>query len=137
MVLWPKCGCPITSYFVFFFSHSISAADVWPCLVLRIAFFLLMFIFYGGWNEFIGLAPLLPLLGPVGLPAATFIGLARWALSLSFFFSFFSLGLFSFLFLLLLTNFLLYSFFTFYWASLLFGLFKKKIKKSTSTNIKQ
>ena len=36
---------------------------------------------------------------------------------------FFSLGFFSFLFLPLLTNILLYSFFTFYWASPLFGLF--------------
>ena len=44
-------------------------------------------------------------------------------ISFSFLFFFFSLGLFSFLFLPLLTNILLYSFFTFYWASLLFGLF--------------
>ena len=65
VVLWSKCGCPITSYFVVFFSHSITAADVWSYLVLCLAFFLPMFIFYGGWNGLIGLAPLLPLLGPV------------------------------------------------------------------------
>ena len=35
------------------------------------ASFLPMLILYGGWHGLIGLAPLLPLLGPVGLPVVT------------------------------------------------------------------
>ena len=131
VVLWSKCGCPITSYFVILFSHSISATDIWSCLVLRLTFFLPIFIFYGGWNGLIGLVPLFSswaclLLLSTGPPVGPYLFLFSFFF---LFFFFFSLGLFSFLFLPLLTNILLYSFFTFYWASPLFGLFKKKKKK--------
>ena len=77
VVLRPKCDCPITSYFVFFLSHVVLAANVWPCLILRPTFVLPVFIFYGRWHGLIGLAPLLPLLGSISLFVATFCRLAH------------------------------------------------------------
>ena len=79
------------------------------------------------------------LLGPVYyyFLLARPLGLISFSFLFFFFFFFFSLGLFSFLFLPLLTNILLYSFFTFYWASPLFGLFfflKKKNRHQQTLN---
>ena len=91
VMLWSKCGCPFTSYFVVLFSHSISATDVWSCLVLRLTFFLPIFIFYGGWNGLIGLVPLLPLLGLVYyyFLLARPLGLISFSFLFLFFFFFF------------------------------------------------
>ena len=70
MLLWPYCSCSTTFYFCFLYfpRYFYCCCSTLSCSTLVSS--LLVLIFYRGWHGLIGLAPLLPLLGPMGLTAA-------------------------------------------------------------------
>ena len=76
---------PLSSIFVFFLSHAFSTVATQSSSHSAHASLLPVLILYGGWHGLVRLAPLLPLLRPMGLPTGTPIGLAHWALFPSFF----------------------------------------------------
>ena len=121
-MLWSRCDCPITSYFVFFLYHAIFAANVWPCLILQPAFLCPRLAFMGDGRGLLGLPHFCLFLGPwvYGLPVATFY--QAGLMGLISFFSFFRVFI-ALCFCRYPLIFYSIPFFTCYWAVLLLGLF--------------
>ena len=103
----------------FFPTYAILTANVWPCLVLA-ALSLPVLNFYGKCHGFIGLCPTF---APSWARESTYCYFRPGRPIGPYFFLFFVSGFYIPLFLSLLTNFLLHSFFTCYWAFLLLGIF--------------
>ena len=78
---------PLSSIFVFFLSHAFSTVATQSSSHSTHASLLPVLILYGGWHRLIRLAPLLPLLRPMGLPSGTSYQVGPLGL-ISFFLSF-------------------------------------------------